>query len=178
MKALVTIVLFVLSVAVGYLLYRQPPVIAYVDSAKMLNSYQAMIDGRKVYQAKFQGWQNNVDTLSAGVQQAIKEYERKAAGMSEQEKVLSRQLLASKQKQFVEYQRAIQQNAQREEAKSNEKILAAVNAFLTRYGKDHDYDLILLASQAGTIAYARPALDLTDEVVAELNKEYIQAKGK
>ncbi len=167
-----------LSLAVAYLFYHQPPQIAYVDSAKMLNSYQAMIDGRAAYQVKYRAWQINIDTLSSGIQQAIKDYERNAAVISTQEKLRAQALLAAKQKQFAEYQRAVNQNAQREEAQSNEKIIAAVNAFLARYGKEHNYDLILLASQAGTIAYARPALDLTDEVVAELNKEYIKDNSR
>ena len=143
----------------------------------MLNGYQAMIDGRKAYQVKYQSWQNNIDTLSTGIQRAIKDYERKSAGMSAQEKFLSRQLLASKQKQFADYQRAIQQNARTAETQDNEKIVAAVNAFLARYGKQHGYDLILIASQAGTIAYARPGLDLTEQVVAELNKDYVKEKS-
>lgn len=161
-----------------YLWFHKPPVIAYVDSAKMLNKYQAMIDGRKVYQAKYQTWQNNIDTLSTGVQQAIKTYERDVANMSAKERALSQQILSAKQKQFVDYQKAIQEKARFEEIQSNEKIIATVNAFLARYGKQHNYDLILLASQAGTIAYAQPHLDLTEEVVHELNNEYLKTKEK
>ncbi|MDQ2771934.1 MAG: OmpH family outer membrane protein, partial [Bacteroidota bacterium] len=156
LKVLISAILLALSVAVTFLFFHQPPVIAYVDSAKMLNGYQAMIDGRKTFQKKSHGWQTNVDTLAAGLQQSIKGYERKAAGMTPKERSLSQQLLGGKQKQLADYQRAIQQKGREEEAKDNEKILITVNAFLARYGKEHGYDLILIASPAGTIAYAKP----------------------
>lgn len=131
-----------------------------------------MIDGRKDFQKKSHVWQANVDTLTAGLRRGIKDYERKFAGMTAKERSLSRQLLDAKQKQLTDYQRAIQEKSRDEEAKANDKILASVNMFLTRYGKEHDYDLILIASPAGTIAYAKPELDLTEQVIAELNKQY------
>lgn len=172
MKILLTAVLCALSACVAFLLYHQPPVIAYVDSAKMLNGYRAMIDGRKSFQKKALVWQANVDTLAAGLQKSIKEYERKSVIMPPNERKLFQQVLSGKQKQLADYQRAVQQKGRDEEAKSNEKIVTVVNAFLARYGKEHGYDLILIASSAGTIAYARPGLDLTEQVVTELNKEY------
>lgn len=144
----------------------------------MLAKYQGMIDGQQSYQKKVLAWQNNVDTLSAGFQRAIRDYEHKSVSMSSKEKQLSQQLLASKQKQFADYQRAVQNNAKQEEAQYNQKIISSVNAFLARYGKQHNYDVILIASQTGTIAYARPGLDLTEEVIAELNNEYIKSKSR
>lgn len=140
----------------------------------MLNSYQAMIDGRKAYQKKVQAWQSNVDTLSNGFQRTIKDFERKSSSMSATEKKLAQQLLASKQKQFTDYQRAIQNNAKQAEEQYNTKIISSVNAFLARYGKEHQYDVILIASPSGTIAYARPGLDITEQVVTALNKEYVK----
>jgi len=83
-------------------------------------------------------------------------------------------LLHSKQKELVNYQRAIQESAQQEDAKSTQQVVAQVNAFLERYGKQHGYDLILVATPSGSIAYAKSSLDLTEEVVADLNKEYIK----
>lgn len=172
MKNLVVVVLLALCAAVTFLFFHRPQIIAYVDSAKMLDGYQAMVDGRKGFQNKSRAWQANVDTLAAELQKSIKDYERKAAGMTAKERALSQQILNGKQKQFANYQRAVQQNSRDAEAKANDKILISVNAFLARYGKEHGYDLILIASPAGTIAYARPGLDLTEQITAELNKDY------
>jgi len=49
--------------------------------------------------------------------------------------------------------------------------LSTVNAYLLRYGKKHRYKVILIAAN-GNIAYADERIDLTDDVVESLNREY------
>lgn len=165
--------LLLLSLATGYLFWQNKQrKIAYVDSAKLLDGYQAMIDARKGYTVKSQKWQANIDTLSTDIQRAIREHERKAATMTAKERELSTQLLHRKQQELVSYQRAIQQSAQQEDSKSTQQVLTQVNTFLTRYGQTHQYELILIAAPSGTIAYAKPSLDLTAEIVQALNQEY------
>ncbi len=164
-----------LILATGYLLWQnQQRHIAYVDSVKLLNGYQAMLDARKAYEAKSHKWQANIDTLSADVQRAIRGYERKAAGMTPKERALSTELLHTKQRELVNYQHAIQESAQQEDNKGTQQVVTQVNTFLERYGKAHGYDLILVATPSGSIAYAKAGLDLTEEVVKELNKEYVK----
>lgn len=159
----------------SYLFWQQQQCkIAYVDSVKLLNGYHAMLDARKAYAVKSHKWQANIDTLSADVQRAIRGYERKAAGMTPKERALSTALLHTKQKELVDYQRAIQESAQQEDNKTTQQVITQVNAFLERYGKAHAYDLILVATPSGSIAYAKPGLDLTEEVLTDLNKEYIK----
>lgn len=165
--------LLILALITGYLSWhvtRQS--IAYVDSTRLLNNYKAMVDARKAYNGKMRKWQANIDTLSVDVQRALHAYERKAASMTPKERALSTELLRTKQKQLVDYQRAIQESAQQEDAKSTQQVITQVNAFLERYGKAHQYDLILVATPSGSIAYAKTGLDLTNEVTDELNKEY------
>lgn len=162
-----------LCFATGYLFWQnQQRKIVYIDSAKLLEGYQAMVEARKEYASKSQQWQANVDTLSIDVQKAMRAYERKSASMTSKERELSTQLLHRKQQELVNYQRTIQQSAQQEETKRTQQVLVRVNAFLTRYGQAQHYDLILIATPAGTIAYAKPGLDVTEEVVRALNQEY------
>ena len=157
----------------GYLVWQtQRQRVAYVDSAKLLNQYQAMLDARKAYATKSKTWQANIDTLSADVQRAIRSYEHKAANMTPKERALSTELLHTKQRELVSYQRSVQESAQQEDTKGTQQVITQVNTFLERYGKEHNYDYILVATPSGTIAYAKQGLDLTQEVVKELNQEY------
>ncbi|WP_167851982.1 OmpH family outer membrane protein [Hymenobacter elongatus] len=146
--------------------------IAYVDSGKLLNNYQAMLDARGAYKAKLLKWQSNTDTLTNIVQKAISQYERGVSTMTEKEKKIAVSTIQYKQKQLVDYQKSVQENARREDDQSTQLILNQVNAFLSQYGKRKNYDLILVANQSGNIAYAREGLDITDEVIVELNEEY------
>lgn len=165
-----------LLIAVVVLWRREPLEVVYVDSAKLMNGYKAMVDARSEYAKKEKTWQANVDTLSSTVQRSIKNFEREMGTMTPKEQSLSRQLLTAKQKQLINYQRSIQSVAREESAKRTQVVVSQVDAFLSAYGKAHRYDLILVASSAGTIAYARPGLDITDEVLSELNKQYIPVK--
>jgi outer membrane protein len=146
--------------------------IAYVDSSKILNDYKGSAEAKKAYQTKAKVWQENIDTLTSEVQGAIKKYEKSIATMSKKEQDLSRQLIQSKQKQLAEYQRGIQENAKQEDGKLTQGIVAQINTYLTKYGKEHNYKMILIANQSGTIAYAREGLDITANVLDGLNDEY------
>lgn len=175
-RLLLAFVLLLLCLSTGYLLWQhQRRQIAYVDSVKLLNGYKAMINARKAYTAKSRTWQANIDTLAAGVEQAMRAHERKVAAMTPKERSLSTDLLRAKQKELIDYQRAIRESAQQEDTKETQQVVTQVNTFLERYGKAHGYDLILVATPSGTIAYAKPGLDVTEEVVNELNLEYSSA---
>jgi outer membrane protein len=146
--------------------------IAYVDSVKLLNGYQAMTDARKDYQAKATAWQSNVDTLLAEVQTAIQKYEKEAAGLSAKEKTLSQELIRTKQKQLADYQQAIAEKARQEDQRLTGDVLKQANSFLERYGKQHDFDIIFAANATGNIAYAEDYMDITELVLEQMNQEY------
>lgn len=171
-----SVVIILLAIGLLLLWQRQSTNIVYIDSSKLLNGYTAMLDARKDYATKEKKWRDNIDTLTNAVQRSLKTYERQMNSMSPREQSLSKQLLDAKQKQLMDYQRAIQAKAREENDKMTRAVVSQVDAFLSTYGKAHDYDLILIASQAGTISYARPGLDITDEVLVELNKTYIKPR--
>lgn len=147
--------------------------IAYVDSAKILNDYKGSAEAKKAYEAKAKMWQGNIDTLTSDVKAAIGKYEKSIAIMSKKEQNLAKQLIQSKQKQLEDYQRAIQENARQEDSKMTQSVVAQINTYLANYGKAHNYKMILIANQSGTIAYAREGLDITADVLDGLNKEYL-----
>lgn len=140
--------------------------IAYVDATKILQGYNGAIEARKELDGKIKQWQANIDTLTADVQKAISEYEA-----SRKKDDHARDLIREKQEQLSRYQRAIQQNAAEEESKANRHVVEKVNTFLAAYGKEHDYKLILIANQVGTIAYAAEGMDITDDVLKMINSE-------
>jgi outer membrane protein len=145
--------------------------VAYVDSGKLLNGYKGMIEARKEYDKKRNVWQANIDTLTREVEDGIKKYSKDQALGTDKEKQLSKELIQSKQKELLAYQNGIKQTSAQEEERLNQDVFSTINAFLLRYGKKHSYKMILLAAN-GNIAYADPSMEITDQVVEELNNEY------
>jgi len=173
-QRIILCVLIILILVTGYNTYRlESTRLAYVDSAKLLTKYKGMNEAQQSYQKKVVAWKSNVDTLSVDVQNAIRQYERGVAAMSIKQQELAKQIIRTKQKRLADYQETIRQSAQQEDVKSTQAVLKQVNAFLDTYGKKHHYALILVANQTGNIAYAQEGLDITEDVVTELNKQYI-----
>lgn len=146
--------------------------VVYVDSAKLLNQYQGMIDARNAYQIKASARKGNIDTLTVDVQDAIKKYEKESVSMTTREKELSQELIRTKQKQLMDYQRAMNEKAQQEDNTMTSQVLEQVNAYLKKYGEQQGYQIVLATTEFGNVAYADESLDITDAVLEGLNKSY------
>lgn len=171
----------IIFIAVAFLFFTyftRNDKIAYVDSGRILNEYKGSVEAKKSYQEKAKVWQQNIDTLTAEVKASIQKYEKSVATMSAKEQDLAKQLIQSKEKQLADYQRGIQDNARQEDGKLTQTVVNQINAFLLNYGKEHNYKLILIANQSGTIAYGREGLDITTPVIEALNEEFITGARK
>lgn len=168
--------LFNLLVAVGlagvYTLYfvNRPPKLAYVESAKVLEGYKDMQTARVHYRQQVDAWQANLDTLKNTVQQELDAYHRLRAGLSPAQRQQQEARLAQRQKQYFDYKQAITQKAAEEEARSTAEVVRKADVLMKQYGKDHGYDLVLAATEAGTVVYGREGRDITTEVTQALNK--------
>jgi outer membrane protein len=155
-----------------YLLISKEQKILYVDSAKLVNGYKGMEVARKDYQKKTAAWKANIDTLMNEVQQEIVKFEKESQKMTAKERELTKQLIQTKQQQFADYQKAINQKAGQEDSQMTKKVLDEINAYIKEYGKKNNCKIILAATDYGNIAYADEGLDITEVVLEGLNKKY------
>ena len=146
--------------------------IVYVDSNQLINNYKGMQDARKAYQQKATSWKSNIDTLASEVQKQIMAYEKESARLTAKERQLSQELIRTKQKQLMEYQQAMNTQAQQEDAKMTGDVVTQINAYLKKYGKGKGYNIVMAATESGNIASADDGLNVTEEVLEGLNKEY------
>lgn len=146
--------------------------LVYVDSIKLINSYKGMTEARNAYQQKALTWKANVDTLAKELEARIAKYKKEATSMTAREKKLEEEILTSKQKQLRDYENALAQKAKDEDAEMSRAILVEINSYLKKYGENKGYDIILAATDYGNIAYAKPGLDITDDVIEGLNGQY------
>jgi outer membrane protein len=146
--------------------------VVYVDSNKLINGYQGMLDARKVYQQKATSWKANIDTLTNEVQRQIMDYEKGVGKMTAKERELSQELIKTKQRQLYEYQQAMNNQAQQEDSKMTSDVISQINAYLKGYGERKGYTIILAATEYGNLAYADEKLDITEEVLTGLNNQY------
>ena len=130
--------------------------IAYVEVDSIMTQYKFCKDYSLILQKKGQ----NIQSTLASKQQALQ-----AAAANFQQKV--------QQNAYTREQaEAIQAGLQ----KQNAALRDSIRHFLNEYNKDKKYSLIL--SKAGdNLLYADKAFDITNDVVAGLNKAYKPAKA-
>lgn len=154
-----------------YFSYQRSSIV-YVDSNQLINNYKGMQDARKAYQQKAVSWKANVDTLTIEVQRQIMQYEKESTKMTTKERQLSQELIRTKQKQLMDYQQAMNTQAQQEDNKMTTEVISQINSYIKKYGERKGYTIVMAATDYGNIAYAEEGLDITAEVLEGLNEEY------
>ena len=146
---------------------------AYIDTAKLMSGYKRMSDVKKIIGSKTKLLQANIDTLAQELQNDIKKYEKDRSEMSEREKKTTEELIGHKQQQFMQYKQATQNKAGEEEQKLTNEVLTKVNEIISDYGKKNNYTIIF-GTSSGNIVYANEAINITNQMLEELNKKYNQ----
>lgn len=130
---------------------------SYVNPNKLLQSYHGATVQHEIFKAKAKGWQQRIDSLSTELQALSK---------------VPAATRAVKEQQLLRYRDAIQQQAQQENQRITQTVLAEINAYIKQYGKDKGYTFILGATENGNIVYAADGTDITEDVLKGLNAQY------
>ena len=163
---------FLASIALFFVFSKPVNKIAFIRSIDVLNQYKGMEDAKVAYQVKTQAWKSKLDTLQVEFQQALVTYEKEQTKYSVKEKELSEKLINSKRQQWVDYQKQIDSKAAEEDQNMTGEVLSQINDFLIQYSKSKGYTVVFGANQTGNIVYGDDAIDITTEVIEELNKTY------
>ena len=147
--------------------------IAYVEVDSIMSRYQFCKDYSLILQKKGQNIQNTLAAKQQQLQAAAANFQQKVqqnAYTREQAEAIN----ANLQKQNTDLQALNQRltnEFQTETEKYNNALRDSIQHYLKLYNKDKNYSLIL--SKAGdNLLYADKAFDITNEVVAGLNKAY------
>lgn len=176
MKIQINLIIAILAfIGMAFLVVKHfttPKKQVYIDTNILLSKYQGMIAAKAEFESKAKVWDANVDSVFSGFEQEIKAYEKERTQMSKKEKELKEELLRNKQLQIGRYQEAVLKKKKEEEQLLNQTAINTVNEFIKEYGKKHNYTFIFGASGMGNLLYAEKGLDITEEVLEGLNREY------
>ncbi|WP_190808396.1 OmpH family outer membrane protein [Flagellimonas sp. S3867] len=167
----ISILALIASCAAFFLSFSKSELV-YVDINKLVEGYERTKLEREVFAEKANTMKANVDSLMGNWQTELKAYEKERLSMTKKELDLKQKLLQSKQQQINNYQQAIQKQIQEEDQKMTQTVLNDINGFVTDYGKENGYKIILGAKGDGNIMYAQDASDLTQTILDKLNDEY------
>ena len=152
--------------------------IAYVEVDSIMSQYKFCKDYSLILQKKGQNIQSTLASKQQALQAAAANFQQKVqqnAYTREQAEAIQ----AGLQKQSADLQglnQRLSNEFQVETEKYNAALRDSLRHFLNEYNKDKNYSLIL--SKAGdNLLYADKAFDITNDVVAGLNKAYKPVKA-
>ena len=170
---LILVINLIMLIGIGWLFFEKKQKIAFVQSTYLLSNYQGFKDASLTFKQKSTIWQANIDTLAAELKGQQESFKNEMNKLSAKEKELTRELIKTKEQQLRQYQQGIQQKAAQEDQQMTTDVVKEVNAFLKEYGEKHNFKIIFGATDAGNIVYAEEAMDVTEEVLVALNKNYL-----
>jgi outer membrane protein len=153
--------------------------VAFVNNDSILSNYELVKKMRADLEAKGK-------RLEGEVAAKQKAFEKDAAYFQEQvaKKAISEQSaqeiygqLQQNQQKIYELRDKYTAELQQSEMDMNVSLLDSVMNFLNRYNEKYKFDYILGFTKGGNILYANDTLDVTGDVIKELNLEYLKKHG-
>lgn len=173
---LALIVLLFLSFSSG-VVHSEDLKIGYVNAQKVLDE---SLPGQKIKEslnAYVQTRQKIVDLEEEELRKLQEEITKQQDILTPEAKKDKEELF---QRRFMEYQQKVgelQREIQQRRTEKLEEFNNKLAKVTGKIGKEEGYLLILNNLDVNIILYAKPSIDLTDRVIAEMNKDFLK-KGK
>lgn len=171
-KDIIIIVLIIFNLGMVIWLKITIPKFAYVRSVDLVENYKGMDEGRELFQTKKTGWQHTVDSLKRNLETQIGIYNQTKNSLSKNELIEKEQVLNNLQQSYYEFAKELEEKATKEDQRITQSVLNQINSFTEQYGKQKGYTMILGTTMEGTLLYGDEFIDITDDVLLNLNKNF------
>lgn len=146
--------------------------IAYVNSDSLLSKYNYFSELEEGLKSQQQRMEAEYRRRATSLQQEIANFQKNAASMGMQKAQAKEKELMQKQQNLMQYQEQSSQRLIEQESDLNEKLYKKVSEYLSGYAKTHDIELILTYTQNSGVLYANDSMNITEQVITNLNQEY------
>lgn len=148
--------------------------IAFVEVDTLMSQYQFCRDYNLVLNKKAENIQNTLASKQRALQQHYAAVQKKyeSNGFTTRDELERAQnSLQQEQQNLAELEQRLANELAQENAKLTEEMRDSIQMFLKTYNKSKKYDFIL-TKQGDNLLLANPKYDITNQVVAGLNKRY------
>lgn len=171
MRRVAFIVLLALGVGIGGGLAQVK--FGYVDSEKILTSFPAALDAQNKLEQENTEWGKEFQKLEDNVRSLREQLDQQSLLLSDAKKLEKEEEIRALLLEIQQFQNQ-KWGQQGEYFKRQEDlmrpVLDRINAAIRKVGEEEECDIIFDTVQ-GNVLYAKERYDLTDKVLAELEKE-------
>ena len=157
-----------LSVAIGVIIlcvvkFCWIPKIGYVRVGVIMEKYQGMVEATQQYETDIKIAQANMDTVRSRYVAFRQNHPSEAQ-------------IRQADQEMNAYQQKFGDDLNKRRAALSKPVIDKINAYISDYGKSHNYKVILGATAEGNLLYAQESEDLTQTILDDLNAIYLKNK--
>lgn len=147
--------------------------IGYIDSERIFNEYGATREAQEQFDRDVEAWRKEAEQSERDLQLMREELDSQRLLLSEkalQDKEMALQTKASEYERFVQSIWGPTGKIAQRNAELTKPIIEKIRQVLDKLGAEQGFSIIFDAAD-GNIVYGEKSLDLTDQVLVELNKD-------
>lgn len=154
--------------------------IAYVDIDSLIAHYDMYIDLSSQFEAKAKKVEGDLTSRKRRLEKEVKDYQEKASNglLTRSQMAQTEEDLQAKMQSYEQSSQKILAELDEEQQVMTNQVIYAIMSYIKEYNANLRYKMILSTSGSGPVLDADPALNITGEILNELNARYIAEKAK
>ena len=146
--------------------------IAYIYGDSVNTKYQFLLDAEAELDSERKLMERRLRNKLQDAEKQAGELQKRAPTMNQNEMQEAQLLLQNLDLEMQQAQERESANYRKRENELQRLYVEKVNKFLDDYNADGHYDMVFNYQQGGNLLWVKQAFNITDEVVAGLNKAY------
>ncbi len=154
--------------------------IVYIDLDRIIQEYDMANDLRSVVETKVQNIQAEVNRRGKQLENDVNSFQEKINKGLITRSVAEAQSakLQQQEQEFNDYANQRQNEINEEQTVMLNQLSDAIKTYVDKYNETKHYSLILTNQGGIPVISGDESLDITDEILAGLNEEYVKSKNK
>ncbi len=153
--------------------------IVYIQMDSLVNQYDMFNDLKSEFETKVEAIQDDLRKKGNALEKSVTDFQNKMNKglLTRSQAETQQQALIQREQELRNLTQQKQMEMQEEEAVMLRNVMDAIQTYVAKYNETHNYALILTTTGAtNTVMIGNPSLDITNDVLDGLNKEYIASK--
>ncbi len=144
----------------------------YVNGDSLLENYEYFKNAKKQFEAKTVRTEKEIEAKRSVLELEFTNYQKMASSMSAEQRARTEESLMRKEQELRLYSENAANKLQEEQSKFNEELFDRVSKYLKEHSKEKSYKVVFNFTKGAGILYADDSLNITNEILEGLNREY------
>jgi outer membrane protein len=150
--------------------------IAFFHSDSITANYEMFKQEKEGLDQKMKEAEDKFAARQRNFEKEAADFQERAQYLTMTEKEKRQEQLYRQQQELMQMEQTLSGELARAESEVNVKIAAEIETFLKEYAETHKFTYILSYKQGANVWYADPRLDITKDILQELNERYQKKK--